>query len=91
MGLAESPFCSFCWSCWPFPPFDDVVVDWVDDVVEFGPVKNEYTVGSPRFIAKAFNSTVGVTTTKKWSKYWVVVVWNFQNYKKNISVVLLCG
>ena len=65
MGLEESPFCSFCWSCWTFPPFDDVVVDWVDDVVEFGPVKNEYTVGSPRFIAKAFNSTVGVTTTEK--------------------------
>ena len=40
-------------------------MDWVDDVVELGPVKNEYTVGSPRFIAKAFNSTVGVTTTEK--------------------------
>jgi hypothetical protein len=42
------------------------VVDCVDEAEsEFGPVKNEYTVGSPRFIAKALSSTVGVTTTEK--------------------------
>ena len=45
---------------------------------ELGPVKNEYIVGSPRFIARAFNSTVGVTTTEmiKNTSDYLSVQWN---------------
>ena len=72
LGVVEmSPFVIFCWSGCTFPPADIVpgVFDWLDDDDELGPVKNEYTVGSPRFIARAFNSTVGVTTTGKITKF----------------------
>ena len=67
--FGDSLFCNFCSSCTFVATADCAEITVVAEGGKFEPglggTKNEYTVGSPRFMANAFNSTVGVTTTRK--------------------------